>query len=180
MPNYLELSLRGALIPAAWVIGVAFLVLGTTPAQAQTCYEYADNTYSPAPIVCVEKGGSTGLCPCGVDDVCVDGSCWTPCDWPSDCTTIPSDTAQTTLGMHEIWHDCFGSTGGSSPPIGRGQRWYAFHRQYEIAFNLWRAAHGFDHIASVSWCPDILLRSGALVRLGGKCGHGRGCRRHSS
>jgi Mg-chelatase subunit ChlD len=69
--------------------------------------------------------------------------------------------------MHHIWHQCFGSTGGGSPPAGRSARWYAFHRQFEIDFNLWRDDNGYSHIESIEWCPGITLEIGHLSAMDG-------------
>jgi hypothetical protein len=74
--------------------------------------------------------------------------------------------------MHSVWHDCFGAIGdndGDNPPL-RGNRWYAFHRQLENDYNLWRESGNFCNptamspqgckIESVDWCPNMQLPYG--------------------
>ncbi|HVF60137.1 MAG TPA: VWA domain-containing protein [Thermoanaerobaculia bacterium] len=121
-----------------------------SPAAAQTCFVYADTVAAPAPLICVQK--ATLDPPCSYGD---------PDNNPQDCTTIPdAPGSQTILDMHTRWHTCFGNRGGANPPAGRGQRWYAFHRQFEHDFNQWRRTIGFDPIESLHWCPDMNLPVG--------------------
>lgn len=127
---------------------VAALVLAATlfvpgPSSGQTCWAYVDDEPAMPGIDCVQKSDLT-----------------TPCAWPQDCTTVPSGGSQTMLRMHTLWHQCFGNVGGASPPPGRGQRWYAFHRQFEFDFNLWRMDRGYDPIEQHDWCPDMNLPVG--------------------
>ncbi len=112
-------------------------------ARAQTCFFYSDSVYAPVPIQCVKKTDHTK-----------------PCSWPTDCDLIVNPTDQTILRMHELWHDCFGNVGGGSPPVGRGQRWYAFHRQFEYDFNHWRNDHGYSKIEHLTWCKDMVMPEG--------------------
>ena len=68
--------------------------------------------------------------------------------------------------MHSGWHDCFGNIGasdGNNPP-GRSQRWYAFHRQFEIDFNVWRETVGLSPIESLEWCPGMNMPERAFRR----------------
>jgi len=57
--------------------------------------------------------------------------------------------------LHQAWHDCFGAVGGSAPPAGRGERWYAFHRQFNFDFDIWRRPLGYNPIESLEWCSNI-------------------------
>ncbi len=113
--------------------------LATPPGGAETCWTYVDDP-AKAPIRCVQKSDLT-----------------TACSWPTDCTTVPMPAgSETILEMHRIWHDCFGAVGGSNPPPGRGQRWYAFHRQFEYDYDAWRRANTpFGPIESLDWCPGM-------------------------
>ncbi len=136
------------------LLGAAALVLsclGARGADAQTCFWYSDNVNANTPIRCVQKHDSSADC------------AWDP-DGPfgpqppgQDCTTVEAASSQTVLEMHSIWHECFGGTGGTTPPAGRGQRWYAFHRQFEYDFNIWRDANGYDLIEQHDWCPGMNL-----------------------
>ncbi len=131
-------------------------------ASAQTCFAYSDGSYEPkpgetryakAPIQCVQQGDLTAPCAWNAD-CALDGN-------PSDCCTlVPSTTPQTILKMHELWHQCFGSTADHGSPPGRGQRWYAFHRQFEIDFNRWRNARSIFAIESLPWCKNMPLPIG--------------------
>jgi von Willebrand factor type A domain len=114
------------------------------PGAAETCWTYVDNPAS-VPLRCVQKNDLT-----------------TPCSWPTDCTAVPAAPgSETILEMHRIWHDCFGAVGGSTPPPGRGQRWYAFHRQFEYDYDAWRRANSpFGPIESLDWCPGMDLPHG--------------------
>jgi hypothetical protein len=148
--------------------------------EAQTCFFYSDNEDAPAPLVCVDQTGPSGACvtdgDCAFTEACVSGFCWETCNWPSDCTSIPADDPQTILEMHTQWHGCFGNTGGTSPPTGRGQRWYAFHRQFEVDFNRWRDGIGFSHIESLEWCPNMTMPEGhPSAQPGGIPGHPASC-----
>ncbi|MEE8525477.1 MAG: hypothetical protein V3T72_16185 [Thermoanaerobaculia bacterium] len=152
-----------------WPLFLFFIL--ATPLAAQTCFDYADGCSRPGwvlpsphpdcidalvPISCVQENDLT-----------------TPCSWDGDChevdpgtccTTVsaPPGTTQTVLEMHEAWHQCFGAIGdsdGDNPPR-RGQRWYAFHRQFEFDFNRWREDIGFSPIESLEWCPGMNLPVG--------------------
>lgn len=109
------------------------------PVQAQTCWVYTENENAKAPISCVQKSDLT-----------------TPCSWPSDCTTVPAASSQKIREMHQLWHQCFGAVGGTTPPAGRGARWYAFHRQFTFDFNAWRRGIGIPTIESLEWCPGMI------------------------
>jgi hypothetical protein len=123
---------------------IAFLGLAAG-SQAQTCWVYTDTELAPAPIKCVSKADLVSNCSYGNINA------------PTDCTTVPAAAPQTIREMHKIWHDCFGAVGGPVPPAGRSQRWYAFHRQFELDFNRWRRDLGIDPIEQVDWCPGVLL-----------------------
>lgn len=139
------------------LLASAFLFLVAPAVRAQTCWIYTDNEIAKVPITCVFK------------DTLASG-----CAWPEDCTVIPAAPgSQTIRQMHGFWHDCFGNTGGPNPPAGRSHRWYAFHRQFEYDFNLWRRDLGFDPIEQLDWCPNMLLPLGTGgVDPPGSCGDG--------
>jgi len=138
------------------VLSSVLLVL-TLSVQSQTCWVYVDGELAKLPITCVDK---VTLAP--------------GCAWPTDCTAIPAPPgSQNILTMHTNWHDCFGNVGGNTPPPGRSQRWYAFHRQFEFDFNIWRRALGILPIEQLDWCPDMLLPIGTgPVNPPGVCGDG--------
>jgi hypothetical protein len=142
----------GQLVPtvrgASWRVVAALALLAASlvfppRSAAETCWAYADSTNANAPIKCVKKSDLT-----------------TPCSYgsfssPTDCTTVPAAGAQTILDMHLAWHNCFGAVGGPNPPPGRGQRWYAFHRQFEFDYDTWRHGVGLGPIESLDWCPNM-------------------------
>src|SRR5260370_16989937 len=134
---------------AGWPLAAAALALlagglaFTPPAVAETCWAYADGTNALAPIKCVQKSDLTAACSYG------------SLSSPTDCTAIPAASAQTILDMHRVWHECFGAVGGANPPPGRGQRWYAFHRQFEFDYDAWRRGVGLGPIESLDWCPNM-------------------------
>jgi len=137
------------------------LFWNTADTGAQTCFIYSDTVNAKVPILCVNKG--TLLPPCGS---------------PTDCTSVLAGAPQTILAMHTAWHNCFGNTlsdfFGVQPP-GRGQRWYAFHRQFENDFNIWRAPF-YAKIESHNWCPNMVLTEGHPSAMpGGIPGHPAGC-----
>ena len=125
--------------PCARLVAFGSLLLASAPPlAAETCWSYVEGR-ALAPIKCVQK---TNLA--------------ASCSWPSDCTTVPEPPlSQSILEMHRIWHECFGAVGGATPPAGRGQRWYAFHRQFEFDYDVWRRDMGFDPIESLDWCPGM-------------------------
>jgi len=130
---------RSLLLVSSAVVAVA---LGFS-AFGETCWTYVDNP-AKTPLRCVQKNDLMSAC-----------------SWPQDCTAVAAPAgSQTVLEMHRIWHECFGSTGGATPPAGRGQRWYAFHRQFEYDYDLWRWANGFSAIESLDWCPGMDLPYG--------------------
>jgi hypothetical protein len=151
--------------------------LFTSDAVAQTCFDYVDSCSRPpgwtipfphpncinakVPIRCVQQGP---LAATGALVNCIwDGDCHEDGD-PSDCcTSVTSPNIQSILEMHTNWHDCFGNIGDQtdvSNPPGRGQRWYAFHRQFELDFTLWREPLGFSPIQSLQWCPGMNMQIG--------------------
>jgi hypothetical protein len=138
-----------ARLPVAWA-AVAVLVGINAPAWAQFCWTYVDENTAKAPFRCVEQGDPNRLCSWN-------GDCHEDLDPNDCCTTVPdSNKSQTVLQMHADWHRCFGDVGdldGNNPP-GRGQRWYAFHRQSEVDFNSWRVDGNRPKIESIDWCPD--------------------------
>ncbi len=120
------------------VVCASLLVLTATSSHAETCWAYADSVNANVPLRCVSKTDFTSAC-----------------SWPSDCTAVAATTPQTINEMHAAWHDCFGAVGGSTPPPGRGQRWYAFHRQFELDYDQWRRGIGISPIESLDWCPGM-------------------------
>lgn len=152
----------------------AFLI--APDASAQTCFDYVDSCSRPgwvipvphpscvnakAPLRCVQQGplAATGtLTSCSWDPDChEDGN-------PGDCcTSVIASSTQSILEMHTRWHDCFGNIGDQGDinnPPGRGQRWYAFHRQFELDFMLWREPLGYSPIQSLQWCPGMNMPIG--------------------
>jgi hypothetical protein len=133
--------------------------------SAQTCWDYTDLEPSKVPLQCVRMGNLAQSCngnPGCYDDDPSTACCMDDGD-PSDCcTAVPASSPQTIREMHEIWHDCFGAVGASNGvnPPGRSQRWYAFHRQFEIDYNAWRDQIGFGPIESLEWCPDMNMPFG--------------------
>jgi hypothetical protein len=144
------------------VPGVVFfliLLFGlVSGAQAQTCWVYTDTEIAKVPLKCVSKIDLTSFCA-----------------WPTDCTTVTAPAPQTIREMHDVWHTCFGAVGGLTPPAGRSQRWYAFHRQFEYDFNIWRRGIGIDPIEQVEWCPDMLLEVGTEFVVGNPPDNAAGC-----
>ncbi len=142
--------------PAVLMIALAYATFGMPSfAAAELCWVYTDIENAKVPLSCVEQGDGT-----------------TPCSWnafcnvdldPSDCCkTVPAATPQTIGEMHVAWHDCFGNIGTSAspPPPGRGQRWYAFHRQFEADFNEYREGISLGKIESLEWCPNMVMPHG--------------------
>ncbi|HXO19317.1 MAG TPA: vWA domain-containing protein [Thermoanaerobaculia bacterium] len=133
---------------------------------AETCWVYADTQNAAVPLKCVQKSDLT-----------------TPCSYgsfssPNDCTAVLASSPQTILRMHDIWHSCFGAVGGPVPPAGRGQRWYAFHRQFELDYDAWRAGVGFPPVESLNWCSDMNLPYGTSpteLPASGPGSHPQGC-----
>ena len=132
------------------------ILLIALPCSAEICWNYTDTQNAKVPLKCVEMGDGT-----------------TPCSWRPDCNTdsnpsdccmaIPDPTATQTIGeMHVAWHACLGNVGTSSspPPPNRGLRWFAFHRQLESDFNVYREGLGIDKIDSLEWCPGMNMPYG--------------------
>lgn len=140
-PRVFTLFLRFVLVSVA-IFG------GVIVTQAQTCWVYTDNQQAPAPMKCVQKTNLAAACTCSPD--LTTRSC------TNDCTAIPIPAGtQTIRQLHQVWHDCFGPIGGTNPPAGRGERWYAFHRQFNFDFDVWRRPLGYAPIESLEWCPNI-------------------------
>ncbi|HEX5758586.1 MAG TPA: vWA domain-containing protein [Thermoanaerobaculia bacterium] len=156
---------------SAFPAALLALVLGAAgPAGAQTCFTYV-NTDANAPLLCREQGNLATDCEwSGVSN---GRDCHEDADVGDCCTSIPAPAgSQSVLEMHSAWHECFGSVGdsdGDNPPL-RGNRWYAFHRQIEHDYNIWRESGNFCNptagspqgckIESVIWCPDMALTYG--------------------
>src|SRR5437867_7113284 len=142
-----SLSMRRVFVLLTALCAVVVLTAG--PVRAQTCWVYTDSTPAPAPMKCVQKANLANACTCNPSNVTQ--SC------QNDCTAIPAPAgSQTIRQLHQAWHDCFGPVGGSNPPAGRGIRWYAFHRQFNYDFDLWRRPLGYNPIESLQWCPNIV------------------------
>lgn len=162
------------------------------PAAAQSCWSYV-NTPAATPISCVQQGDLSTACSWGEASACptnasIGGHLREECHEDNNlsdcCTSVPAAGAQTVREMHAIWHQCFGAIGdvcdGNNPPQ-RGNRWYAFHRQIEADYNLWRQSFACNpmngqylgcKIESVDWCPNMQLRFGYVCNASaaGGCG----------
>src|SRR5215471_14328783 len=127
----------------------AFLFAAAGLAYAQTCWVYTDSQLAPAPMKCVQKNNLTQSCTCN-PNFNTTQSC------QNDCTAIPAPAgSQTIRQLHEAWHDCFGPVGGSAPFPGRGERWYAFHRQFNYDFDIWRRdVMNLFLVESLEWCKN--------------------------
>ncbi len=126
------------------------------PSGAEICWDYTDLTDAKVPLKCVEMGD--GVTPCSWN-----ASCNTDLDASDCCMTVPDPAATQTIGeMHQAWHQCLGDVGTSAspPPPNRGLRWYAFHRQFESDFNVYRESVGIDKIDSLEWCPGMTMPYG--------------------
>ena len=118
----------------------AVLFAGKGLAHAQTCWVYTDTQQAPAPMKCVQKTNLAASCTCNPSNTT--GSC------QNDCTAVAIPPgSQTIRQLHEEWHNCFGAIGGSNPLPGRGERWYAFHRQFNFDFDVWRKATGYERLS---------------------------------
>jgi hypothetical protein len=156
------------------LLSLVLFFLTQHQSSGQTCWVYTDAENAKAPINCVQVGNLST--PCSWNEDChLDGD-------PSDCCrTVPSSSPQAIRGMHEIWHQCFGAVGRDvgNNPLARSAQWYAFHRQFEIDFNEWRASiPGLFPIEQVEWCPNMTLvegQGGANLPASGPGSHPDGC-----
>jgi hypothetical protein len=142
------------------LLAIAVTLWAATSAVAQTCWVYVDSEPAKAPFECRQQGNLSASCSWNGGG----SSCHEDGDLSNCCTAVPSSSiAENVLRMHSRWHQCFGNIGrsdGNNPP-GRGQRWYAFHRQFEIDFNIWRDQNTtLGPIESLEWLPDMLLPIG--------------------
>ena len=134
----------------------AVALMLSMPAHAEVCWDYTDFEPAKVPLKCVRMGNPALACSwnptCNVDND------------PSDCCmAVPDPGASQTIGaMHVAWHDCLGNVGTSAnpPPPNRGLRWFAFHRQFESDFNVYRETLGLDKIDSLEWCPGMNMPYG--------------------
>jgi hypothetical protein len=167
---------RLAALPAV----IALALLAPPAASGQSCWSYV-NTPAVVPLECVQQGNHALACSWGEAGACpgnpgISGQFREECHEdgdPSDCcVAIPGPPGQSVRQMHHAWHSCFGPVGdlcdGDSPPQ-RGNRWYAFHRQIEADYNLWRQGFACNpmmgqylgcKIESFQWCPDMTLQFG--------------------
>lgn len=152
----------------------ALLLAAALPAAAEICWAYTDAAPALVPIKCVQQGD--GVTPCswfGTGETCN-----TDLD-PSDCCVAVHDPgASQTIGeMHLAWHTCLGDVGTSAspPPPNRGLRWYAFHRQFEWDFNVYREGFGYSKIDALEWCPGINMPYGHHGAGLGPGDHDMGC-----
>ncbi len=154
----------------AWLAGaLLFLFAGSVPAEI--CWEYTDVELAKVPLKCVQIGNPAVACSwnpnCNVDNN------------PSDCCMAVHDPSATqTIGdMHRRWHNCLGNfTNNAVPqPPNRGLRWFAFHRQFESDFNIYREGLGFDKIDSLEWCPGMIMPYGHFGAQLGPLDHPLGC-----
>lgn len=153
-------------------IALAVLLLAAPPASAEICWAYTDTQLAKVPLKCVRIGDPSMGCS------------WSPfCNTdndPSDCCMAvydPTAVGQTVGQMHIIWHQCLGNTGTSAspPPPNRGLRWFAFHRQFESDFNVYRESIGLDKIDSLEWCPGMNMPYGHFGAGLGPGDHPLGC-----
>jgi hypothetical protein len=160
------------------VVVAVWAVLFPSRARAEFCWAYSQGP-SLSPIECREIGDTSQ--PCSSDGG--GSSCFYDglTDLPHCCTTLPSppNTKQTIEEQHANWHNCFGAIGNTSlPPAGmifsgqlnppgRGARWYAFHRQFLIDFDLFRGAapQGKDSPLRIEWVPWGRDKNGNPKRL---------------
>lgn len=134
----------------------AVVLMLAMPAHAEVCWDYTDFEPAKVPLKCVRMGNPALACSwnptCNVDND------------PSDCCmAVPDPGASQTIGaMHVAWHDCLGNVGTNAnpPPPNRGLRWFAFHRQFESDFNVYRETLGLDKIDSLEWCPGMNMPYG--------------------
>ena len=185
------------------LVPLALLLALPAAAFGQTCWSYVNESLPLSididgdgfadieagfPIECVEQGDLTTSCGWGetgangnVQEDCHEDGVLDDC-----CTSIPGTAgSQTVREMHTQWHACFGAVGdlvdGSNPP-NRGNRWYAFHRQIEHDYNLWRESGNWCDptaalpqgckIESLQWCPDMQLPYGFSCNLAAPAGCG--------
>ncbi len=183
-------AVRERISQLGWLVALilgGLVLFRVSKAGAQTCFAYSDSCSRPGwvlpsphpqcrnalvPITGVQQGNLSLPCSWGEATACptnlsISGIFREDCHQdgdPSDCcTSVPSSSVQSNLEMHTLWHGTFGNVGdrcdGNNPP-GRGQRWYAFHRQFEFDFNQWREDLGFPPIESLEWCPTMNLPIG--------------------
>ncbi|HEX2253321.1 MAG TPA: vWA domain-containing protein [Thermoanaerobaculia bacterium] len=156
-------------VPCHRLVLLVASLLFVLPAAAEVCWDYTDFENALVPLKCVQMGDMT-----------------TPCTWnptcntdldPSDCCVAAHDPLATqTIGeMHVKWHQCMGNVGTAAtpPPPNRGLRWYAFHRQFESDFNVYREGLGFGKIDSLEWCPGMNMPYGHFGA--NQVGHPLGC-----
>jgi hypothetical protein len=132
------------------------LVLAALPGAAEVCWNYTDLENAKVPLKCVEMGD--GITPCTWNP-----SCNTDLDPEDCCMAVHDPTVTQTIGeMHVKWHQCLGAVGTSSspPPPNRGLRWFAFHRQLESDFNVYREGLALGKIDSLEWCPSMVMPYG--------------------
>jgi hypothetical protein len=164
--------------------GLAATLLVVSPVRAELCFDYVDFEDTLAPFACVEQGDFSQGCTWAAGDFCPaanpcgdsagGGDCHEDGDPGDCCTSIPVPGPMTVLTMHTAWHNCFGNIGDSDDnnPPGRGSRWYAFHRQFENDFNIWReSGHLCNPMAgdtegckidSLTWCQNMIMPYGHL------------------
>ncbi len=149
----------------------ALLYVFSISASAEICWEYTDVELAKVPLKCVQIGNPAVACSwnpnCNVDNN------------PSDCCMAVHDPGATqTIGdMHLRWHNCLGNvTNNAVPqPPNRGLRWFAFHRQFESDFNVYREGLGLDKIDSLEWCPGMIMPYGHFGAELGPLDHPLGC-----
>ncbi len=146
---------RAVAVGLHWVL-LTGLIFAMSPVVAEVCWLYTDAQPAKVPLKCVQMGNPALSCS------------WNPsCNVdlnPSDCCKAVFDpTASQTVGqMHIQWHDCLGNvmSQDTPPPPNRGLRWFAFHRQFESDFNVYREGLGLDKLDSLEWCPGMNMPYG--------------------
>jgi hypothetical protein len=187
-------------------------------ARAEFCWDYVDGNNALTPVLCVAPANLncannanfdintvSPTCDISPPAPMTGTNCCCTCPNPfsnsagtgdcsqdsTACTSRPPPPGrvytQTVLDMHAAWHNCFGGI-STNPNTGRSARWLAFHRQFELDFDLFRErVHGCSpgsggdkqgcFIQKIDWFPGMTmgpqLHQGGAGLTSGQ--HPRGC-----